>query len=282
MAFAAVTVREALDSAVTAIGAGGSPSARLDAELLLAHALGVTRTELFVRPEAPVTGPAVRAFQDAVRRRAVGREPIAYIVGEKGFRRLDLAVDGRVLVPRPETEHLVEVALRLTREGGRVVDVGTGSGAVALALKDERPDLDVLAVDISEDALAVARANARRLAIDVSFAPSDLLAGVAPQPVDMIVANLPYVPDGDAATLPPEITRHEPALALFGGPDGLDVVRRLVAQTAARGDLAIALEIGQGQAEPTGELLRDAGFVAVETYPDLAGIGRVVEGRRPS
>lgn len=283
MVGAAVTVAEALDSALVAITAAGSASPRLDAEILLGWSLGVPRTQLFIDPGAPVTGPAVRRFQDAVRRRSVGREPIAYIVGEKGFRHLDLHVDGRVLVPRPETEHLVEAVLGLATTAPRplrVVDVGTGSGAIALALKDERPELDVVATDVSADALAVARANAVRLGLDVTFVAGDLLAGVD-GPIDVVAANLPYVPDGDRARLAPEITHHEPALALFGGEDGLDIVRRLVDECAARAVGAVALEIGQHQAAATANLLRDAGWPVVVTHADLAGIDRIVVGTRP-
>ncbi|MBW3608363.1 MAG: HemK family protein methyltransferase, partial [Actinobacteria bacterium] len=162
-AFGGATVREALDSAVIAIAAAGPQTPRLDAELLLAAALGLDRTALFLDPGRELTGDAVRAFQDAVRRRSAGREPVAYITGTHGFRRIELAVDARVLVPRPETELLVEVGVELLPDGARVVDVGTGSGAVALALKHERADLAVLATDVSADALAVARANAARL-----------------------------------------------------------------------------------------------------------------------
>ncbi len=282
MAFAAVTVAEALDSAVVAIGAAQSPTPRLDAEVLLAWALGTSRTALFLDRDAPVTGPAVRRFQDAVRRRSSGREPVAYIVGTKGFRHLDLAVDPRVLVPRPETEHLVEAALALAPPGGSVVDVGTGSGAVALAVKDERPDLRVLGTDASADALEVARANGERLGLDVAFAAGDLLDAAGPDadPIDLVAANLPYIPDGDRPRLAPEIRHHEPALALFGGDDGLDLVRRLVAQCGARGVAAVALEVGQGQPPATAALLRDAGYPAVAVHPDLAGIDRVVTGRR--
>jgi release factor glutamine methyltransferase len=272
---AGTPVREALDSAVIALTAAGVDTPRLDAEVLLAHALGIDRLTLLVDGEAPVQGRAVRAFQDAVRRRSVGREPVAYITGVKGFRHLDLHVDPRVLIPRPETETLVEAALGLAR-GARVVDVGTGSGAVALALKDERPDLVVTATDVSEDALVVARANAQRLGLDMSFLRADLLDGVAE--VDAVVSNPPYVEDG--AELAPEIARHEPAGALFAGLDGLAVVRRLVAQAAEREAAFLALEVGDGQALAVEELVRAAGFARTERRADLAGIDRVVTAWR--
>jgi len=270
-----VPVREALDSAVVALRAAGVDTPRLDAEVLLAHALGVDRLTLVTDRERRVEGPAVRVFQDAVRRRSVQREPVAYITGVKGFRRLDLQVDGRVLIPRPETETLVEAALDLPR-GARVVDVGTGSGAVALALKDERPDLDVVATDTSADALAVARANAARLALDVTFVEGDLLEGAGE--VDAVVSNPPYVED--SATLQPEIARHEPTVALYAGPEGLHVIRRLVEQVAASPARFVALEVGMGQAGEVAEILRAAGFADTETRRDLGGIERVVAGRR--
>jgi release factor glutamine methyltransferase len=210
-----------------------------------------------------------------VRRRAMGREPVAYITGVRGFRRLDLHVDGRVLIPRPETETLVEAALDLPR-GARVVDVGTGSGAVALALKDERPDLDVVATDTSADALMVARANAARLGLEVAFVEGDLLATVGN--VDAVVSNPPYVEDGAALQL--EIARHEPAVALYAGPEGLTVIRRLVTQVAASRARFVALEVGMGQAADVAGVLREAGFAEIETRRDLAGIERVVAGRR--
>jgi len=269
-----VPVRDALDSAVVAISASGSPTARLDAELLLAAALGVDRTALWTT-DADVAGPAVRTFRDLVRRRAVGHEPVAYLLGTKGFRWIDLAVDPRVLIPRPETELLVEVGLELP-DGARVVDVGTGSGAIALALKHERPDLDVLATDVSDDALAVAQANAQRLGLDVAFARGDLLEAVDGE-VGAVLSNPPYVADG--ARLAPDIARHEPPGALFAGTDGLDVVRRLVPAAAARAPF-VALEIGQGQADEVAELMRAAGLSTVERRRDLAGIERVIVGRR--
>jgi release factor glutamine methyltransferase len=270
-----VPVREALDSAVVALSAAGVDTPRLDAEVLLAHALGVDRTMLVIDRDRPVEGPAVRAFQDAVRRRSVAREPVAYITGTKGFRHIDLRVDGRVLIPRPETETLVEAALGLP-PGARVVDVGTGSGAVALALKDERPDLEVTATDTSADALAVARANAERLGLAVDFREGDLLDGAGE--VDAVLSNPPYVEDG--AVLQPEIARHEPPGALFAGADGMAVIRRLAAQAGASAAGFVALEVGMGQAGAVAEVLRAAGFAATEARRDLAGIERVVVGRR--
>jgi release factor glutamine methyltransferase len=265
-------VREALDSALVALEGAGVDTPRLDAEVLLARALGVDRGALAAHPDRPVEGHAVRWFRDAVRRRSAGREPVAYITGTKGFRHLELQVDPRVLVPRPETEHLVEAALELAA-GTRVHDVGTGSGAVALALKQERPDLLVSASDVSRDALDVARANAAALGLDVAFARADLLEGT--DDAEAVVANLPYIPQG--AALAPEIARHEPPAALFGGPDGLDLVRRLVAQLPAS-TCFVALEVGAGQASTVGSLF--VGEWVTEAQPDLAGIERVVVARR--
>jgi release factor glutamine methyltransferase len=276
-AFGGASVREALDSAVIAIAAAGSDTPRLDAELLLAEALGVDRAALVTDPRREVAGPAVRAFQDAVRRRSAGREPVAYILGRRGFRHLELAVDPRVLVPRPETELLVEVGLELA-EGASVVDVGTGSGAVALALKHERPDLEVLGTDSSADALAVARANAARLELDVELHHGDLLAGVGQ--VDAVLSNPPYVAERERASLAAEIARHEPPGALFAGADGLDVIRRLAPAAASSGARLLAIEVGAGQAVAVRELVRDAGFAEASARRDLAGIERVVVGTR--
>jgi release factor glutamine methyltransferase len=273
------SVRDALDGAVTAIAAAGCQTPRLDAEVLLAHALGISREQLFIDSDLTVVGPAVRTFQDHVRRRSVAREPVAYILGARHFRHLELTVDRRALIPRPETELLVEVALALPG-GSRVLDVGTGSGAVALALKDERPDLTVSGSDLSKDVLELAHGNGVRLALDVSWLSADLLDGVA-DAFDAILSNPPYVPDGDRATLSPEIVRHEPSLALFAGEDGLDAIRLLVDQAAARSRVRmLALEVGAGQAATVGELIHVAGFPAVRAERDLAGIERVVVGER--
>lgn len=274
----AVSARDALDGARIAIAAGGSDSARLDAELLLADALGVTRERLLLDRELVVSGPAVRRFQSHVRRRSVDREPVAYIVGRRGFRRLELAVDARVLIPRPETELLVEVGCELEL-GARVLDCCAGSGAVALALKDERGDLSVSASELSDAALAVARANAERLGLDIAWQQADLLDGLDGA-FDAILANPPYVPTSVIATLEPEIARHEPTLALDGGDDGLDVIRRLVAQAAALDVRLLAVEHGGDQADAVARLCREAGFSAVERRRDLAGHERVIVARR--
>ncbi|MCW3028939.1 MAG: protein-(glutamine-N5) methyltransferase, release factor-specific, partial [Solirubrobacterales bacterium] len=221
--------------------------------------------------------PTILKKFDALIARREKREPVAYIVGRRGFRRLELAVDKRVLVPRPETELLVECALALPA-GARVLEVGTGSGAVALALKDERPDLDVAASELSEPALEVARSNGRRLGVDVRWLHADLLAGL-PDEFDAILANLPYVADSERSELGPEISRHEPPSALFAGGDGLAAIRALLAQLEQRERVRfIALEVGEGQAPAVAELTSAAGFRSVRREQDLAGIDRVVVG----
>jgi release factor glutamine methyltransferase len=271
--------REALDGAITAIAAAGCETPRLDAEVLLAHVLGVDRGRLLIERELAVEGQAVRAFQEAVRRRAVEREPVAYIVGHRGFRRLDLVVDRRVLVPRPETELLVELGLTLGR-GARVLDVGTGSGAVALALKDERPDLEIAGSDVSPDSLAVAEANGRRLGLEVQWLQADLLLDV-PDEFDAVLSNLPYVAESERGGLAPEILRHEPSEALFAGPDGLASIRSLLALLRERPRVGVvALEVGAGQAAAVAELIGLADFQSVRSERDLAGVERVVVGER--
>jgi release factor glutamine methyltransferase len=272
------SARDALDGAITAIAAAGCETPRLDAEVLLAHVLGVGRERLLSDRDLLVAGSAVRAYQDAVRRRAVEREPVAYITARRGFRRLELSVDPRALIPRPESELLVEVALGLGA-GARVLDLGTGSGAVALALKHERPDLQVSASDSSVRALELARANAERLQLDVRWLHADLLTDVGE--LDAILSNPPYVAESERAALAPEIVRHEPPEALFAGPDGLDTIRALFAQLAERPDVRfLALEIGAGQAPAVAELARAAGFDAVRFERDLARIQRVVVAER--
>ncbi|HET8949787.1 MAG TPA: peptide chain release factor N(5)-glutamine methyltransferase [Solirubrobacteraceae bacterium] len=274
---AQTSVRDALDSALIALTAAGCDTPRLDAELLLADAIGVDRAAIVSDPGRELTPEQARRFQTFAMRRAQ-REPVAYILGTKGFRTIDLLVDSRVLIPRPETEHLVEAALELP-PGARVADVGTGSGAVALALKAERPDLEVLATDSSPEALAVARANAQRLGLDVTLLEGDLLAPVE-GPLDAVLSNPPYVADEDRGMLAPDITRHEPEIALYAGADGLSLIRRLAPQAADSGASLLALEVGFGQAGVVAEIVRDAGFEQTRSLADLAGIERVVVGRR--
>ena len=269
---ARTSVRDALDSAVIALTAAGVDTPRLDAELLLGAAMGLSRAQIVANPERGLEPLEARTFMDFARRRRE-REPVAYILGEKGFRSLELKVDRRVLIPRPETEHLVEAAVAHLPPDARVADVGTGSGAVALALKDERPDLEVLATEASPDALSVARANGLLLGLEVTWLEGDLLAPVEGR-LDAVVSNPPYV--GADEPLPPELTRYEPSLAYHGGADGLDVYRRLVPAARAASARFVAFEVGAGQAGPVAALLREAGYAQTATDRDLAGIERVV------
>jgi release factor glutamine methyltransferase len=275
-------VREALGAATDALAAVGVDEPRLDAELLLGEAMGCERAALASDSGAEVPPPAARLFGEMVRRR-LRREPVAYVLGRKGFRNLELAVGPRVLVPRPETELLVELALELGAE--RVLDVGTGSGAIALAVADELPGCEVTATDTSLAALQVARANAQRLGLGsrVRF-----LEGTLPDEdrFDLILANLPYVAEREWPSLQPEVTRWEPREALLAGPDGLDAYRAVIPECARhlhryaeQKTGALAVEVGEGQAPAVAELFQSAGFGGIEIRRDLAGIERVVLGR---
>jgi release factor glutamine methyltransferase len=275
--------REALTSAIDALRAIGVEDPRLDAEVMLAAATGWDRAALVTDSGAELTPPASRLFGEMVRRR-LRREPVAYIVGHKGFRHLELAVDPRVLIPRPETELLVEIALE--RAPATLLDIGTGSGAIALAVADELPGCAVTATDTSGAALAVARANAERLdlADRVRFLEGTFPAG---ETFDLVLANLPYVEETAWASLQPEVTEWEPREALLAGPDGLDAYRALLPECGSplgriedQRTAALALEVGEGQAEAVHRLMADAGFDAIETRRDLAGIERVVMGER--
>ena len=257
---------------------------RLDAELLVAHALGLSRVQLYMQSDRPLVPDELAAIRALIKRRQ-GGESVAYLVGKKEFWGLDFVVDARVLVPRPDTETLIEEAReRLAGvDAPRVADVGTGSGAIALTLAKLFPAGSVFASDVSPAALDVARANSERLGLAVTFAEGDLAAPLAAHaPFSLLAANLPYISSGDLAALPPEV-RAEPILALDGGPDGLALVRRLVAAApallAAGG--VLALEIGAGQAAATAELLSAAGFSDVRTRRDLGGVDRVVSGVKP-
>jgi release factor glutamine methyltransferase len=280
------TILEVLRWTVGRFERQGLETARLDAELLATRAFARSRVELYTHFDQPLGEAELAEYRALVKRRIAG-EPVAYILGRKDFWSIDLEVDARVLVPRPDTETLVEQALAiLVRRGAdappaRVADIGTGSGALALALKRERPADSVFAVDLSPDALAVARTNAERLGLPITFVEGDLaepLTGVAP--FDLVVSNPPYIPSQEIDRLAPEV-RHEPRLALDGGADGLAVVRRLAqgARSVLAPDGWLAMEIGAGQADATAAILQDAGYLAVGTRRDLAGVPRVVFGR---
>jgi release factor glutamine methyltransferase len=273
-----LTLSEAVRDVAAELDAAGCPSPRVDAEWLVAHVVGGTRTDLYAgdRPLDETELERLRALAD--RRR--NREPLAYVLGEWGFRRLTLRVDERVLIPRPETEILVERCLELLEgvDSPRVLDIGVGSGAIALAIADERRDAHVVATDSSADALAVAEANKAAVAVDgrVELRHGDLLAG-AEGLFDLVVANPPYVAPEDVVRLQPEVLR-EPRAALIGSG------RHEVVAEAARGVLrpggALVLEVGDGQAPSVAAGLRALGYVEVATTPDLAGCERVVEGRQ--
>jgi release factor glutamine methyltransferase len=224
---------------------------------------------------------ASREFAAMVRRR-VRREPVAYIVGRKGFRRIELLVDRRVLIPRPETELLVEFALEVGP--GRIVDVGTGSGAIALAVADELPEASLIAIDTSMDAVRVAQANADHVGltdrVDVVLRGIASLDEVA-EGADLLLANLPYVSESEWETLQPEIREYEPREALVAGPTGIEAIEALLGAVAGlkRPPAALALEIGMGQGEEVSRLVEAAGYAEVEVRKDLAGLDRAVVGR---
>lgn len=276
------TLGEVLAASAGYLQEKGSPSPRLDAELLLAHALGLTRVELYTHHDRPLTEPELAAIRELVRRRG-RREPVAYITGSRGFRTLELQVDDRVLVPRPETELLVERALALLAgvEEPRVLDVGTGSGAIALSIAAELPGSRVTAVDVSPDALAVAAANADRLGLDVEFVQGDLLAAVEGRSFEAILSNPPYIAEADLVLSDPEVQEFEPRLATVAGPDGREVYRRLLGPARAlleTGGLVV-VECGEGQARWIASELERLGYGDVAVHTDLAGIERVIEGR---
>jgi len=279
------TTLKVLDWTAGRFSRAGLSSPRLDAQVLLAHVLGCDRVGLYTQFDKPLGDEELARARELIRRRLAG-EPVAYLVGEREFWSLPLRVDARVLIPRPETETLVQVALDLL--GGAVepsiADIATGSGAVAIVLSKQLPSARVTAVDISADALAVARENCERHGVGerVELLCGDLLEPLGGRPFDLLVANLPYIPSADLPELSPEV-RSEPALALDGGADGLDLVRRLVAgaaQVLVPGG-AVALEHGDDQGPVICALAREAGFVAPATARDLGDRDRVTHFRAP-
>lgn len=285
-----VRVGAALDRAASQLQASGIPDARLEAGELLAAVMGCKRLELLLRREQELSGAQLDALEAAVARRAAG-EPLQYIVGWTQFRELELRVDRRVLIPRPETEVLVEVVLRWAWDrvrGGMndvgsltALDLGTGSGAIALSLALEGPFGSIVATDVSADALEVAAENARRAGLEGRV---ELRAGGLWEPVrgdrfDVVVSNPPYVAESERDTLPAEVVEWEPAAALFGGPDGLEVLDAIVAGAPAhlRPGGLLALEVGYGQAEAVADRVRATGvFTPAWVTRDLANRERIV------
>jgi release factor glutamine methyltransferase len=257
------TARDALRVAVKRLAAAGVDTPRVDAEWIVAHALGVSRTQLHARLDDEVEIDPLLARREA-------REPLAYVLGEWGFRRLTLKTDARALVPRPETEIVAERALALIRElrEPRVLDVGVGSGAIALAIADEHPGARVTGVDVSRDALALARENAERLGLDVELREDGIEA--AAEGWDLVVSNPPYVESLDG--LQPEL-RYEPPAALLSGGLHAELARRAATRF-------LVLEVGDGQAQEVVDVLRDEGYGIIRITNDLGGTPRVVEGRR--
>jgi release factor glutamine methyltransferase len=277
-----IDVRQATREAVQALEGERVDSPRLDAELLLAHALGTNRAWVLAHPERRLTPKELTRFRDLVGRR-LGREPLAYITGHREFFGLDLAVDARVLIPRPETELLVEQALALARrlpEPPLIADVGAGSGAIAVALAVHLPAARIYALDQSPDPLAVSAENARRHGVEgrVVCLEGDLLDPL-PETVHIVTANLPYVASEEWESLAPEIRVHEPQAALDGGPGGLEVIRRLLAMAGRhlRPQGAILLEIGAEQG-PAARTLAAEHFpqARVDLHQDYAGLDRLL------
>ncbi|MBX3470319.1 MAG: peptide chain release factor N(5)-glutamine methyltransferase [Planctomycetes bacterium] len=284
------SVRDVLAAAAGWLAGQGvaDDEARLDAELLLAHTLRLRRLDLYLDHDRPLDEAERERFRGLMRRRGEGREPVAYLLGERGFYGLTLNVGPGVLVPRPETEHLVEVGLEALRAAGPAptfVDVGTGSGCVALALLREHAPARGLGVDRAPDALAFAVRNARDLGLAdrLVLARGDLLGAVRPASVDLVVSNPPYVTPDEAGLLALEVARWEPRGALFDAP-GLPLTAALArqARAALRPGGTLAVETGQGKAALVRGLLEQAGLVEVRTVQDLAGIERIVAGRAPS
>jgi release factor glutamine methyltransferase len=275
-----VRVARALAETTARLEAAGCDSPRVDAEILVSHVLGTSRSELALEPKRKLSRDEANALETLVARRET-REPLAYVLGEWGFRRLTLTVDRRVLVPRPETEVVVERCLRRLDGIGepRVLDVGTGSGAIALAIADEHPGAHVTAVDASAGALEVAGVNVVASGLDVDLREWDLFAGLPDGPWDLVVSNPPYVLPEELFTLQDEVRKWEPREALVGVGATEAVARGALDVLVAGG--ALVLEVAAGDARRVASLLEALGYSDVSTSEDLAGRDRVVEGVRP-
>jgi len=294
-------LRECLEQGAAILSDGPhSDRARRDAETLLLHHIGKNKAWLIAHGDEEFAGCSAIGYAALVERRRRG-EPIQYITGECEFYGLPFRVTPEVLIPRPETEHLVEKVISLTGNAGapgpthlgtgetttsrqplRILDVGTGSGAIAIALATQLPNAAITGVDISDPALAIARDNAKRNGVAIRFLQGDLLAPVAGERFEIIISNPPYVPDTDRALIAVEVREHEPHVALFGGPDGLDIYRRLIpaAHSALVPGGYLAFEFGFSQMPDIESLLKSAGFQNIEITHDLQGIPRVASAQR--
>ena len=278
-------LRNLVSEGAIRLSAGPHPDrARQDAEALFLHVLGKNKAWLFAHSDEQLAASEASRYAELLERRYRG-EPIQYIVGEAEFYGLPFRVTPDVLIPRPETEHLVEKALEVAASfpAPRIVDVGTGSGCIAVALAHHLPQARITAIDLSAPALAIAEENAKRNGVALRFLEGDLLTPVAGEHFDLIVSNPPYVPLADRASLAVEVRDHEPALALFAGPDGLEICRRLIPSAFAAlvpGGFLL-LEIGHGQSQAIAALLAAAGFGQIEFLPDLQSIPRVACAQRP-
>jgi release factor glutamine methyltransferase len=273
-----LTLGEVLKLSTGFLAERGVASPRLDAEFILAHALGLARLDLYLEHDRPLTEAELDRCRTLVERRG-RREPLAYVLGEWGFRRLTLRCDSRALVPRPETEILVERALALLDgiERPEVLDVGTGTGAVALSLAHERPEARVTALDLSPGALALARENAKATRLEVTFVEGDFRSGLPAGPYDLVVSNPPYVRPDEIETLEAEVRDWEPREALVSEDGPAEVARAAVPSLKPGG--ALALEVGDGQAPTVAAVLAELGYRGVTITVDLNGRERIVEGR---
>lgn len=274
-----LSIGEVLKRSTEHLAQKGSETPRLDAERLLGHALGLERVELYMHLDRPLSPDELHAARELLARRAA-REPLQYVLGEWGFRRLTLTVDRRALIPRPETEIVVDRCLALLggSEAPRVLDVGTGSGAIALAIADEHPGARVTGIDVSRDALTLARENAGRTGLAIELLEHDLYDGLPDGPWQLVVSNPPYVDPEEVAALAPEIADWEPSIALFGREAVAAVARGALPVLVPGGGLV--LEVADGQAGDVAALLESLGYRDVVVSPDLTGRDRVVEGRR--